>query len=141
MIKEITLNDKEAFYKLGTLLKYNFKDFFNLEKILEQGYSSIFGYFLNNELIAFLHIEKSYDEINIINIVVKEEERRKKIGTKLLALLFNKYEDVIKYNLEVKVTNEKAINLYKKFGFIPINLRKNYYEGIDGYLMIKEVNK
>ncbi len=141
MIREITLNDKKAFYKLGTLLKGNFKELFNLEKILDQDYSSILGYFLNNELIAFLHIEKSYDEINIINIVVFEEYQGQKIATKLLLELFNRYKDVIKYNLEVKITNEKALNLYKKFDFKLVNIRKNYYEGIDGYFMIKEVKK
>lgn len=141
MIKEVTLKDKEVFYKLGTLLKDNFKELFNLEKILEQDYSNILGYYINDTLIAFLHIEKSYDEINIINIVVFEEYQRQKIATKLLDNLFKRYDDVTKYNLEVKVTNDKAINLYKKFDFKPINIRKNYYEGIDGYLMIKEVKK
>lgn len=141
MIKEVTLKDKEVFYKLGTLLKDNFKELFNLEKILEQDYSNILGYYINDTLIAFLHIEKSYDEIDIINIVVWEEYQRQKIATKLLLELFNKYKDVIKYNLEVKVTNEKALNLYKKFDFKLVNIRKNYYEGIDGYLMIKEVKK
>lgn len=141
MIKEISLKDSKEFYALGSLLNQNFNKLYNLETILEQDYSHIYGYYIDENLIAFLHIEKSYDEIDIINIVVKEEYQRKKIGTKLLNYLFKYYNDVIKYNLEVRATNFKAINLYKKFGFIIINTRKGYYEGEDGYLMIKEVER
>ncbi len=141
MIKEVTLKDSEAFYELGSLLKNNFKELYNIEIILEQDYSHILGYYIENKLVGFLHIEKSYDEIDIINIVVQEEFQCKKIGTKLLEELFKNYDDVIKYSLEVKVSNTRAINLYKKFKFNIVNIRKNYYEGIDGYLMIKEVKR
>lgn len=141
MIKEISLKDSKEFYTLGSLLNNNFNKLYNLETILEQDYSHIYGYYIDENLIAFLHIEKSYDEIDIINIVVKEEYQQKKIGTKLLDYLFKSYGDVIKYNLEVRATNFKAINLYKKFGFIIANIRKGYYEGENGYLMIKEVER
>lgn len=141
MIKEISLKDSKEFYYLGSLLNQNFSKLYNLEKILEQDYSHIYGYYKEDKLLAFLHIEKSYDEIDIINIVVKEEHQHKKIGTKLLDYLFKCYDDVIKYNLEVRATNFKAINLYKKFDFIIANTRKGYYEGEDGYLMIKEVKR
>lgn len=37
--------------------------------------------------------------------------------------------------LEVRSSNKKAINLYKKFGFEEIKILKNYYESEDGVLM------
>lgn len=141
MIKEISLKDSKEFYILGSLLNQNFDKLYNLETILEQDYSHIYGYYIDENLIAFLHIEKSYDEIDIINIVVKEEYQHQKIGTKLLDYLFKCYNDVIKYNLEVRASNLKAINLYKKFDFVVVNTRKKYYEGEDGYFMIKEVKR
>lgn len=141
MIKKVKIEDSKNFYELGSLLKNNFKDFYNLETIMKQNYSFIYGYYINKILVAFLHIEKSYDEIDIINIVVKEDYQGKEIGTKLLNELFTMFKDVVKYHLEVKVSNEKAINLYKKLGFEVVSKRVKYYEGEDGYLMIKEVKK
>lgn len=141
MIKEITLKDSKEFYRIGVLLNQNFNKLYDLEKILEQDYSYIYGYYMEGKLVAFLHIEKSYDEIDIVNIVVKEELQGHNIGTALLSELFKTFDDVIKYNLEVRASNLKAINLYKKFDFTIANNRKNYYEGEDGYLMIKEVKR
>ena len=44
-------------------------------------------------------------------------------------------------SLEVRVSNDKAISLYRKYGFETVALRKNYYEDNheDAYLMIKQL--
>lgn len=44
-------------------------------------------------------------------------------------------------SLEVRISNEKAIGLYKKLGFEQAGIRKNYYEDNheDAYLMIKRL--
>ena len=43
-------------------------------------------------------------------------------------------------NLEVRVSNVKAIALYQKFGFKNVAVRKRYYSnGEDAYLMIKKL--
>ncbi len=44
-------------------------------------------------------------------------------------------------NLEVRISNQKAINLYKKYGFKIVTIRKNYYQDNheDAYLMIKKM--
>ncbi len=42
-----------------------------------------------------------------------------------------------KLTLEVKVDNIKAINLYKKLGFVTIKLLISYYlDGKDGFKMV-----
>ena len=48
----------------------------------------------------------------------------------------NGCEDI---SLEVRISNKKAINLYEKYGFIQINVRKSYYANPieDAYLMMK----
>ena len=46
---------------------------------------------------------------------------------------------VINITLEVRVSNIPAINLYKKFGFREVALRKYYYGDEDGILMEKQV--
>ena len=51
------------------------------------------------------------------------------------------YENKIKYvTLEVRVSNEAAINLYKKYNFKSLGVRKGYYQnnGEDALIMWTE---
>ena len=41
--------------------------------------------------------------------------------------------------IEVKKDNLKAIDFYEKNGFKVVSKRENYYNGVDGYLMLKVV--
>ena len=47
----------------------------------------------------------------------------------MLHLIDECYEQMIKYiTLEVRVSNIPAINLYEKFGFSSVGVRKKYYQ-------------
>ena len=46
---------------------------------------------------------------------------------------------VVNITLEVRVSNEIARHMYKKFGFNEVSLRKFYYGNEDGILMEKQV--
>ena len=52
---------------------------------------------------------------------------------------FCKKLKISKINLEVSSSNTVAINLYKKFDFIQVGNRKNYYQNGDGLLFTKEL--
>jgi ribosomal-protein-alanine N-acetyltransferase len=67
--------------------------------------------------------------------------QNKGYGSKLLDYLIDSAtkNDIKNITLEVRKDNENAIYLYKKKGFIEKALRKNYYNGIDGVLMEKEL--
>ena len=56
-------------------------------------------------------------EGNITNVVVVPEARRRGVATGLSA-----------YTLEVRVSNEAAISLYEKLGFVSEGIRPNFYE-------------
>ncbi len=45
-------------------------------------------------------------------------------------------EKVMKKTLEVRKSNEKALNLYKKQGFILEGIRKEYYENKEDALIM-----
>ena len=98
-------------------------------------------YILDNKSIGFLDYSLIYDRIEIDNISVLEDYRNQGIGTKLMAYLVSMAIDlrVINITLEVRVSNEIARNLYKKFGFREVALRKYYYGDEDGILMEKNV--
>ena len=98
-------------------------------------------YFQDDESIAFLEYSLIYDRMEIDNIVVLEEHRGSGIGTKLLAHLISlaiEYH-VENITLEVRISNEIARNLYKKFGFHEVAIRKYYYGDEDGILMEKNI--
>ena len=94
-----------------------------------------------NKSLGFLEYSLIYDRIEIDNFQVEEEFRNNGIGTKLMAYLVSKAIElrVINITLEVRMSNEIARNLYKKFGFREVALRKYYYGDEDGILMEKQV--
>lgn len=139
MVDNVTLKDLCEFNKLGKLINPNFSKVYKLNEILELNYNYIWGYFLNNKLVAFLHITKSYESVDIINIVVDDKVRRKGIAMILLNYLYNYFSDVKEIFLEVNENNKIAINFYKKNNFYEINCRRNYYGDDSAIIMKRDV--
>ena len=81
-----------------------------------------------------------YENIDIVNIVVDKDYRRKGIGNSLLKYIINLFDDVTGIMLEVNEHNESAINLYSVNNFKVINRRKKYYGNDDALIMRREVN-
>ena len=79
--------------------------------------------------VGYLMAKVTTDEIEIISILIDKKFRNIGIGKGLLYKLLNialkkKIQNIF---LEVSVENLIAINLYKKFNFIKVGKRKNYY--------------
>lgn len=70
------------------------------------------------------------DEAHITNIAVHPDERRHKVGCRLMATLAQAAVDrgCQAWTLEVRATSHGAQELYRAFGFAPAGVRKNYYE-------------
>lgn len=98
-------------------------------------------YVIDNEKVGFLKYSLIYDRIEIDDIFVNIDKRGQGIGNKLMSYLVWKAIDnhVINITLEVRISNEIARNLYKKYGFREVALRKFYYGDEDGILMEKQV--
>ena len=66
----------------------------------------------------------------ITNVAVKASHRRKGIGGKLLQKLYEEGAglDTREYFLEVRESNEAAIGLYLRQGFVKEGIRKPFYE-------------
>jgi [ribosomal protein S18]-alanine N-acetyltransferase len=70
------------------------------------------------------------DEAHVTNIAVHPHERRRKVGTRILAALALTAIErgCAAWTLEVRATSRGAQDLYRSFGFAPAGIRRNYYE-------------
>ena len=84
----------------------------------------------DGNLVGYSGCWQILEEVHITNIAVSPDFRRKKVGEKLLKRIVDEcYENMAKYiTLEVRVSNTPAINLYEKYGFKSLGVRKGYYQ-------------
>ena len=82
------------------------------------------------QLVGYLGAWIIIDEAHVTTLAVSPEFKRKKIAQNLMTCFVDDcYKNMVKYiTLEVRVSNEPAINLYKKFGFNSLGTRKGYYQ-------------
>ncbi len=77
-------------------------------------------------------------KFHLMNLAVRKNSRRKGIGKNLIFKMIKDIEktDAKEIYLEVRITNEPAINLYKLMGFKIERIERNYYEnGEDAVIM------
>lgn len=129
MIKEINL-DNISILDNSLVSKEEVLSYFN-----SNPFAKFFVYLDNNAIVGFLYYSDIYDRIEINQITIFDEYRKKGYGSKLISYLVSLNKPI---SLEVKADNNAAIHLYEKYGFKIVSVRKGYYKGIDGYLMILE---
>ncbi len=118
-------------------LKNNIKEF-NIEYLKKENpFLKNYVYIENNEPIGLISYSLIYDRIELEYIWTSFEHRKKGIASKLMDKMLEENSNNI--TLEVRTTNESAINLYKKYNFKIASTRKNYYGNEDAYLMIREM--
>ena len=83
----------------------------------------------NNEVYGYITYSQVLDEVQIANIAVHPEQRRLGIAENLLKSLYaNSTKNGISLiTLEVRESNEPAIQLYNKCGYKEVGRRKKYY--------------
>lgn len=85
---------------------------------------------LDNVVVGYITYSVVLDEVQIANVATHPEYRRRGIGEKLLNFLYDesKASGMYVITLEVRQSNEPAINLYRKCGYDEVGRRKNYYK-------------
>lgn len=141
MTTKANLKDLSALYNIEREVFSN--DPFSMSK------NSIKYHIIKNELykieldgviagyILWLKRKKYY---RLYSLAIGNDFQNRGFAKKLLEYSFENLIDR-DFSLEVKVLNETAINLYKKFGFEIKKVLKDYYEECDGYLMYKKESK
>lgn len=92
-------------------------------------------------VVGFIDYWVTFDSATIDQIAVKKSERNQGFAKILLEKSINDLKElgeVSFFTLEVRASNEPAINLYKSFGFQKVTIKEKYYDdGEDAIYMIK----
>lgn len=141
MIKKLTINDVDYIEQIFNLEKDIFKNSAfskeSTENLVKADNSFIYAYLIDEKVCGYLMVLDSIDVYEILAIATVEEYRNKGIAQELLDKI--KTKDIF---LEVRKSNEKAINFYKKNNFKQISIRKGYYSDPteDAIIMKMEAN-
>ena len=102
----------------------------------------------HDQTIGYCILMPSLDELSLLNITVDPDYRCQGWAKKILVVM---EEQALKKNfkivfLEVRVSNQAAIHLYRKMGYEQVGVRKSYYpihEGAreDALVMRKELQE
>jgi ribosomal-protein-alanine N-acetyltransferase len=87
---------------------------------------------VDGEVIGYIGCMLVVGEGHITTVGVAPEWHRRSIGTRLLLHLVRdvRAQGATALTLEVRVTNTGAQELYRRFGFAPAGIRKNYYSDV-----------
>ncbi len=132
-ILPMNTHDLDAMLKI----EYHLYDFpwsrGNFADSLKAGYSC-WVCRIDDELVAYLVLMLAVDEAHVLNLSVAEKRQRLGFGARLLhqAMRVGRQGGAVKLLLEVRKSNEKALALYRHFGFQQIGVRRGYYPAAKG---------
>jgi len=89
---------------------------------------------IGGELVGYFVVMLAVDEAHLLNISVAEQRQRLGFGARLLrqAMKIAQLGGAATMLLEVRPSNEKALALYRHFGFRQIGVRRGYYPATGG---------
>ena len=140
MIEKSTLEYAENLAKLEETLFTTSWDRVTINEKINRGEFLYWVYEQDDQIIGYLAIQKTLNDLHILGIGVLKDYRKQSIAKKLTQELISYFEisQFDKILLEVRESNEAAVNLYQSFGFKQYGVRKNYYVNEDAKLFQRE---
>jgi ribosomal-protein-alanine N-acetyltransferase len=85
---------------------------------------------VGRDLVGYAGLMMSAEDGHITTIAVDPRWHRHKVGTRLMSVLARTAlaRGAQNLTLEVRLSNLAAQHLYRRFGFAPVGVRKNYYQ-------------
>lgn len=84
---------------------------------------------VGKDIVGYAGVMISFEDAHVTTIAVDPTWQRHGIATRLLVALAR--ESLVRgaqhMTLEVRMSNKGAQDLYRRFGFAPVGVRKNYY--------------
>ena len=136
---------------LSQVMKIEYKSFSSpwsrhsfIRDINENPYSLYLAAYNKDKLVGYIGGWMIIDELHITNLAVDPDYRKQGIATRLIKSTIEivKRKDFKSVTLEVRESNQAAINLYHKIGFKQKGRRLQYYKdnNEDALIMRKELN-
>ncbi len=96
---------------------------------------------LSGKIVGYAVVDKWPEQEHLVSIAVIPESRKKGVGQRLLDALVGKMQTG-SLRLEVRRSNQAALELYRKNGFIQTGVAYSYYtDGEDAIQMEKVIQK
>jgi ribosomal-protein-alanine N-acetyltransferase len=91
-------------------------------------------------VVGFVCLTSLFEEAQILDIAVAADRRGSGIAGKMLEYAIGAARDkgAEVMSLEVRSTNNAAISLYERFGFVRTGCRSKYYEGKDDAVLMEK---
>lgn len=144
IVRELTNDDLDVLVEIEKSL---YKDPWNKEAYLRDLENDIaYNYVLVHDdvILGYYGFWIMFDNVDITKVSIRKELQGKGLSNILMKDFFSRISnlDIKSITLEVRVSNIKAINLYKKYGFKEISVRKKYYsDSEDALILQKEVKE
>lgn len=137
MIKILSEKDADLLCACTELCRSCIPDSWSYESFLSEVRREnglvIAGFYERNQVVGFLTASRICDTADLTNIAVAPAFRQQGIAFLLLEFLLRelKKSGMQTVFLEVRRSNQPAIRLYEKSGFLPVGIRKNFYQHPD----------
>lgn len=114
-----------------------------IQKELENDFAYYAVVLCQDKIVGFIGVWFVIDDVQIMNVAVDPSYQSLGVGTMMMNHITDlaQQKNMYTMTLEVRVSNEKAIRLYKKYGFEIVYTREKYYSdnNEDAYVMYKYV--
>lgn len=112
-----------------------------IEEITKNSFAYYYAAMFEGKTIGYGGMWQVFDEGHITNIAIHPEFRKIGAGSSILEHMIGESvkKGIQKMTLEVRKSNESALKLYQKYGFVNEGIRKSYYadNGEDAIIMWK----
>ena len=145
LIRQMTADDISIVKKIEDSLYRNpWTAMMFLNEITSNKFAHLFVLEDKDEVIGYSGVWIVSDSATVTKVSIAKEKQGKGLSNLLMKDLIQRVIDAnCDYiSLEVRVSNLKAIKLYKKYGFDQVGIRKKYYtDGEDACAMVKKFRK
>lgn len=90
---------------------------------------------VGGEILGYVGIKHTADELHVMSIAVRPESRRQGIARRLLLASLSGHPEAQTVYLEVRPSNASARALYGSLGFSTVGRRPRYYGDEDALIM------
>ena len=93
MIREPNVLDIPRINELGSLLEENFAKVYSINEMLEDKYSKIYVYEIDDVIVGFIIATDLVETCDILSLIVDPEYRNRKIATNLIDYLISELDE------------------------------------------------